>query len=101
MHYPFSLPPLPYPYDALVPELDERTLHFHHDKHFATYVENLNKLLESHPAYHSWSLEQLIQGWPEMPEEVAMPARWPKQVVRPAQVPPVQTVRRQQAAPPP
>ena len=41
MHYPFSLPPLPYAYDALVPELDERTLHFHHDKHFATYVENL------------------------------------------------------------
>ena len=75
MHYPFSLPPLPYPYDALVPELDERTLHFHHDKHFATYVENLNKLLESHPAYHSWSLEQLIQGWPEMPEEIRQGVR--------------------------
>ena len=44
-HYPFSLPPLPLPYDTLEPELDARTLHFHHDMHFAAYVENLNRLL--------------------------------------------------------
>ena len=31
-HYPFTLPPLPYAYDALLPELDERTMHFHHDR---------------------------------------------------------------------
>lgn len=49
--YPFTLPPLPYGYDALMPEIDERTLHFHHDKHFQTYVDNLNKLLEANPAY--------------------------------------------------
>ena len=48
-HYPFTLPPLPYGYDALTPELDERTLYFHHDKHFAAYVDNLNKLLKDHP----------------------------------------------------
>ena len=45
-HYPFTLPPLPYAYDALAPELIERVLYFHHDKHFAAYVDTLNQLLE-------------------------------------------------------
>ncbi len=74
-HYPFSLPPLPYGYEALLPELDERTLHFHHDKHFATYVENLNKLLENQPAYQSWSLEQLCRDWASLPEEIRQGVR--------------------------
>lgn len=74
-HYPFTLPPLPFAYDALLPELDERTMHFHHDKHFATYVDNLNKLLESHPDYQSWSLEQLCQRWPELPEDIRQGVR--------------------------
>ena len=34
-HYPFTLPPLLYGYDALAPELIEKVLYFHHDKHFA------------------------------------------------------------------
>src|ERR1700679_1461740 len=42
----FSLPDLPYPYDALEPVISDRTLHFHHDKHHATYVKTLNELLE-------------------------------------------------------
>jgi Fe-Mn family superoxide dismutase len=42
----FSLPDLPYPYDALQPTISSRTLHFHHDKHHRTYVETLNKLLD-------------------------------------------------------
>ena len=74
-HYPFTLPPLPYAYDALLPELDERTMHFHHDKHFNTYVENLNKLLQDHPQYHDWSLERLMQGWPELPEDIRQGVR--------------------------
>ena len=74
-HYPFTLPPLPFAYDALLPELDERTMHFHHDKHFAAYVDNLNKLLEPHPDYQSWSLEQLCQRWPELPEDIRQGVR--------------------------
>lgn len=74
-HYPFSLPPLPYPYDALRPQIDERTLHFHHDKHFATYVENLNKLLADQPEYQSWTLEQLCQNWCQLPEEIRQSVR--------------------------
>ena len=37
--YPFSLPPLPYAYDALEPYIDRETMHFHHDKHMKTYVD--------------------------------------------------------------
>ena len=59
-HYPFSLPPLPYGAGDLQPEIDEKTLHFHHDKHFAAYVDNLNKLLATCPACQDWTLEQLI-----------------------------------------
>lgn len=60
--YPFILPPLPYEYDALQPQLDCRTLYFHHDKHFATYVENLNKLLVEQPSWQSYTLEELSQN---------------------------------------
>lgn len=74
-HYPFTLPPLPYSYEALLPELDERTLHFHHDKHFATYIENLNKLLEKNPEYQSWSLEKLCQDWATLPEDIRQGVR--------------------------
>jgi len=74
-HYPFTLPPLPYAYDALSPELDARTLGFHHDKHFAAYVDNLNKLLEPHPAYQSWPLERLCQSWAELPEDIRQGVR--------------------------
>ena len=42
MHYPYQLPPLPYAYEALSPNISGDTLHFHHDKHFQTYVDNLN-----------------------------------------------------------
>ena len=72
---PFTLPPLPYGYDALLPELDERTLHFHHDKHFNTYVENLNALLEKHPDYQDWPLEQLVQDWCRLPEDIRQGVR--------------------------
>jgi len=38
----FVLPPLPYKYDALEPNIDEETMFFHHDKHFADYTNKLN-----------------------------------------------------------
>ena len=74
-HYPFTLPPLPYAYDALLPQLEERTLCFHHDKHFAAYVDALNKLLSSHPEYQDWSLERLCRGWQELPEDIRQGVR--------------------------
>ena len=57
---PFSLPPLPYPYDALEPHIDKLTMEIHHTKHHAAYVNNLNKALESAPELANKSLEELL-----------------------------------------
>jgi len=43
---PYTLPDLPYPYEALEPFIDAATMKFHHDKHHATYVANVNKAME-------------------------------------------------------
>jgi len=61
-HYPFTLMPLPYPYDALEPYIDSETMHFHHDKHHKAYVDNLNQILAPYPQYHNLTLEQLLIG---------------------------------------
>jgi superoxide dismutase, Fe-Mn family len=42
---PYELPPLPYPYDALEPHIDEETMRLHHGKHHATYVDRVNTAL--------------------------------------------------------
>src|ERR1700749_2849386 len=56
----FTLPPLPYAFDALEPNIDAKTMEIHHDKHHGTYVTNLNKALESAPDLASKSLEELL-----------------------------------------
>src|SRR4051812_5863150 len=43
---PYSVPDLPYPYDALEPHIDEATMHLHHDKHHQAYVDKVNAALE-------------------------------------------------------
>ncbi|MCL2019341.1 MAG: superoxide dismutase [Oscillospiraceae bacterium] len=68
-HYPFELPPLPYAYDALEPYIDEETMHFHHDKHFATYIKNLNDALEPYPFLHNVPLERILCSAKSLPEE--------------------------------
>ena len=57
---PFSLPPLPYAFDALEPSIDKLTMEIHHGKHHGTYVTNLNKALESAPDLASKSIEELL-----------------------------------------
>ncbi len=56
----FTLPPLPYPADALEPHIDKMTMEIHHDKHHNAYVTNLNKALESAPDLANKSLEELL-----------------------------------------
>lgn len=60
--YPYTLPPLGYDYDAFEPYIDTETMHYHHDKHFQTYINNLNKALEPHPALQKLTLKQLLTG---------------------------------------
>ncbi len=55
----FRLPDLPYAYDDLSPVISEETMHFHHDKHHATYVKTLNELLEQ-SGQDPGSLEEVI-----------------------------------------
>jgi len=57
---PFTVPPLPYAFDALEPSIDKLTMEIHHDKHHGAYVTNLNKAVESAPALAGKSLEELL-----------------------------------------
>jgi Fe-Mn family superoxide dismutase len=57
----FTLPPLPYAYDALAPYMSRETLEYHHDKHHQAYVDNGNKLLQGSP-WEGQSLEQIVVG---------------------------------------
>jgi len=57
---PFSVPPLPYPSDALEPHIDKMTMEIHHDKHHGAYVTNLNKALESAPNLANKTVEELL-----------------------------------------
>ena len=68
--YPFVVRPLPYEYDALVPVLDEETLHFHHDKHYKTYVDNLNNALADYPELQRLSLKELLTDIEALPAQV-------------------------------
>lgn len=74
-HFPFELPPLPYSYSSLEPCINCRTLHFHHDRHFKTYVDNLNRTLEPCPDFHTWSLERLLTNLNELPQAIRTPVK--------------------------
>src|SRR5258707_496599 len=59
-YMPFTVPPLPYAFDALEPHIDKMTMEIHHDKHHAAYVTNLNKALESAPDLAGKSIQELL-----------------------------------------
>lgn len=64
----FTLPDLPYPYNALEPYIDERTMQIHHDKHHGAYVKNLNDALAGQDALLSVSIEDLMKNLSKVPE---------------------------------
>src|SRR3954470_20938370 len=55
----FTLPALPYAFDALEPHIDAQTMQIHHDKHHQAYVDNLNKALAG-SEHENKSLEELV-----------------------------------------
>jgi superoxide dismutase, Fe-Mn family len=57
-----TLPPLPYPHDALEPAIDAMTMQIHHGKHHQAYVDNLNNALKAHPDLQRQPLEKLLAG---------------------------------------
>ncbi|WP_309630261.1 superoxide dismutase [Brevundimonas sp.] len=66
----FTLPPLPYPYDALEPAIDKETMTFHHDKHHQAYVDNLNKAVDADAGLQGKSLEALFASISTAPKAV-------------------------------
>ncbi|MBD2294174.1 superoxide dismutase [Anabaena sphaerica FACHB-251] len=70
-----ELPPLPYAYDALEPHIDARTMQFHHDKHHAAYVNNLNKALDKYPELKNRTVEELLQNLDNVPADIRTTVR--------------------------
>jgi Fe-Mn family superoxide dismutase len=75
MKMAFTLDPLPYPFEALEPYIDAKTMEIHHDKHHGTYVAKLNAALEQAPELQSWSLEDLLKKLSQVPEKVRQAVR--------------------------
>jgi len=72
---PFTLPPLGYAYDALEPYIDATTMHLHHDKHHASYVEKLNAAVAGHPELGQKSVDALISNLGAVPETIRTAVR--------------------------
>ncbi|HVB07932.1 MAG TPA: superoxide dismutase [Candidatus Acidoferrales bacterium] len=72
---PYTVPPLPYSFDALEPYIDAKTMEIHHDKHHGAYVTNLNKAVEGHPDLGRLSVEALITKIDSVPENIRAAVR--------------------------
>jgi Fe-Mn family superoxide dismutase len=66
----FTLPPLPYAFDALEPHIDAKTMEIHHDKHHNAYVTNLNKALEGNAELQKLTVEELLSQLGKVPENI-------------------------------
>lgn len=66
----YTLPNLPYSYEALEPQIDSKTMEIHHSKHHNTYVTKLNAGLEKHPELLSLDIYSLISKFNELPEDI-------------------------------
>ena len=71
----FTLPALPYAYDALTPYIDEETMHLHHEKHHNAYITNANAALEKHPELADKTIEELLADLNSIPEDIRTAVR--------------------------
>ncbi|NVE06931.1 superoxide dismutase [Enterococcus faecium] len=71
----YTLPDLPYAYDALEPYIDEETMHLHHDKHHNTYVTNLNAAIEKYPELGEKTIEELLSDMDAIPTDIKTAVR--------------------------
>jgi len=72
---PYTLPALPYAYDALEPYFDTETMHLHHDKHHQAYVDKLNAAVAGHPELAGKTVEELVSNLPAVPEAIRTAVR--------------------------
>lgn len=71
----FTLPKLPYEFNALEPHVDARTMEIHHDKHHQAYINNLNAAIEKHPELANKSVEDLLKDLNAVPEDIRTAVR--------------------------
>ena len=71
----FTLPPLPYAFDALEPYIDAKTMEIHHDGHHGTYVKNLNAAVDKAPELKDKTVEWLCANLSAVPEAVRTAVR--------------------------
>jgi superoxide dismutase, Fe-Mn family len=71
----FTLPPLTYDYKALEPHIDATTMKFHHDKHHAAYVKNLNAAVNKYPELKTKTIEQLLTSLSTLPKDIQTTVR--------------------------
>ncbi|MFD2658329.1 superoxide dismutase SodA [Gracilibacillus thailandensis] len=71
----FTLPDLPYGYDALEPHIDKETMNIHHTKHHNTYVTKLNAALEGHDDLANKSVEEILANLDTVPENIRTAVR--------------------------
>ena len=71
----FTVPDLPYKYNALEPHIDEKTMIIHHDKHHVAYVNNLNAALEGQDDWLNMKVEDIISKIDEVPDNIRMAVR--------------------------
>ena len=72
---PFTLPDLPYAFNALEPHIDAKTMEIHHDKHHGTYVTKLNAALEKAPAFQGRAIEDILKSLDSVPADVRTAVR--------------------------
>jgi Fe-Mn family superoxide dismutase len=73
---PYTLPPLPYDYNALQPSIDTETMHLHHDKHHAAYVKKLNEALAKEPSFTPpANVDDLVKKLDAVPESIRTAVR--------------------------
>src|SRR5438067_73909 len=70
----YSVPPLPYAYDALEPHIDKATMEFHHDKHHQAYVDKANAALEG-TEWADKPVEEVLRNLGSLPSEKQAPVR--------------------------
>ena len=70
----FTLPPLPYPYDALEPHIDEATMKLHHGKHHQAYVDKLNAAIAS-SQWEPKSIDEIMVSLDKVPDKIKAAVR--------------------------
>jgi len=70
----FTLPPLPYPYDALEPHIDEATMKLHHGKHHQAYVDKLNAAIAA-SEWESSSIDEIMVSLDKVPDKIKAAVR--------------------------